>query len=98
MPPVDTTARLGGDEFTVLAVYTDRTAIAALAARIQHALAEPHRIHGDTVTVGGSIGTHLAAAGDNAPDALHLADQAMYTDTRARASNRAPLGDLTRYQ
>jgi GGDEF domain-containing protein len=46
-------------------------------------MAEPHRIHGNTVTIGGSIGTHLTRAGDHATDALQHADQAMYTNKRA---------------
>jgi len=90
--PADTIARLGGDEFTVIAPRTDTTGLAALAARIQHSLAEPHRIHGNTVTIGGSIGTHLARAGDHAADALQHADQAMYTNKRARQrTNGSPV-------
>ena len=82
--PADTIARLGGDEFTVLAPRTDATGLAGLADRIERSLAEPHRIHGDTVIIGGSIGTYLARAGEHAADALHHADQAMYSNKRAR--------------
>ena len=53
---------------------------------------QPHRIHGNTATIGGSIGTHLARAGDHAADALQHADQAMYTNKRARQrTNGSPV-------
>jgi diguanylate cyclase (GGDEF)-like protein len=82
--PADTIARLGGDEFAILVPRTDTAGLAALGSRVHHSLAEPHRLHGDTLIVGGSVGAHLARAGDHAADALHHADQAMYTNKRAR--------------
>ena len=76
--PGDTISRLGGDEFSVLAPRTHAAGLAALAERIERALAEPHRVHGRAVAVPGSVGTHLAVAGDDPTAVLHRADQAMY--------------------
>lgn len=64
--------------------------LAALAERISGALAEPHLIHGHSVRVPASVGTHLAAPGDPAADALRHADQAMYALKRARPPQVAP--------
>ncbi len=74
----DTVARLGGDEFAVCAPRVTPAALSALAGRISAVLAEPHHIHGAAVPVEGSVGVHLAAAGDSVADAIRLADQAMY--------------------
>jgi diguanylate cyclase (GGDEF)-like protein/PAS domain S-box-containing protein len=88
----DTIARLGGDEFTVLAPSTDTTGLAASPPGSNTRSPKPHRIHGNTVTIGGSIGTHLARAGEHAADALQHADQAMYTNKRARQrTNGSPI-------
>jgi hypothetical protein len=40
--------------------------------------------------VGGSIGVHLAAPGESVADALHPADQAMYSVKRARPGRSIP--------
>ncbi len=87
--PHDTVARLGGDEFAVTAPRVTADGLAALAARIADGLAEPQLIHGHPIRVTASVGTHLAAPGDPAGDALRHADQAMYTVKRARAARRA---------
>jgi diguanylate cyclase (GGDEF)-like protein len=81
--PQDTVARLGGDEFAVTAPRITADGLAALAARITGALAEPHLIHGQSIPVPASVGTHLAGPGDLADDALRHADQAMYVIKRA---------------
>jgi GGDEF domain-containing protein len=81
--PQDTVARLGGDEFAVTAPRITADGLAALAARITGALAEPHLIHGQSVQVPASVGTHLAGPGDVAGDALRRADRAMYIVKRA---------------
>jgi diguanylate cyclase (GGDEF)-like protein len=81
--PQDTVARLGGDEFAVTAPRITADGLAALAARITGALAEPHLIHGQSIQVRASVGTHLAGPGDLADDALRHADQAMYIVKRA---------------
>jgi diguanylate cyclase (GGDEF)-like protein len=80
----DTIGRLGGDEFAFVAPRMKTIGLAALAARIESSLAEPHRIHGHSVVVGCSIGTHLATVGDDSAAALQHADRAMYIVKRAR--------------
>jgi len=81
----ETVARLGGDEFAVLAPRIDAAALAQLRERISGVLASPHRIHGHLVSVGASVGAHLAAPGEDAAKALHRADVAMYAVKRAGA-------------
>jgi diguanylate cyclase (GGDEF)-like protein len=76
--PGDTIARLGGDEFAVLAPRIDGDGLTALSARIDAALTKPHHVHGNTVTVPGSIGSCLAGAGQDAKAVLEQADTAMY--------------------
>ncbi len=79
-----TIARLGGDEFAVIIPRVDRRELTAFAGRVEDALAPPHRIHGELVAVGGSVGVHLAMPGDHAAEALRLADQAMYAAKQGR--------------
>lgn len=76
--PQDTVARLGGDEFAVCAPRITSDGLSHLAQRVSAALAEPHQVHGKLLLVGGSVGPHLAAAGDSVAEATRLADQAMY--------------------
>lgn len=52
-------------------------------------MSQPHRIYGRLVIVGGSIGTHLAIAGDDAKAALHAADTAMYAAKQKRKLHEA---------
>jgi diguanylate cyclase (GGDEF)-like protein len=82
--PQDTVARLGGDEFAVIAPRIDADGLAALAARLTGALAEPHLVHGHRVGVPASVGAYLAGPGDLVEAALREADQAMYVVKRAR--------------
>jgi diguanylate cyclase (GGDEF)-like protein len=82
--PQDTVARLGGDEFAVTAPRISTGGLAAMAARISAAIAEPHLIHGQSVRVRASVGTYMAAAGDHVAEALRQADQAMYAVKRTR--------------
>ena len=86
MRPQDTAARLGGDEFAVCVPRIDHPGLVALANRVTNALHAPHRIHGELVSVGGSVGAHLALPGDSAAVALREADQAMYATKIARRS------------
>jgi diguanylate cyclase (GGDEF)-like protein len=78
-------ARLGGDEFLVHVPRVGRDALTALASRIDQTLAEPHRIHGHDALVPGSVGAHLATAGDTTEQAMECADQAMYAVKQARS-------------
>jgi len=76
--PGDCVARLGGDEFGICAQRITSAGLAELARRLDAVLAEPHLIHGTEVVVGGSVGLHVAAAGESVAEAIRLADQAMY--------------------
>jgi diguanylate cyclase (GGDEF)-like protein len=82
--PQDTVARLGGDEFAITVPRITADALAALAARIAGALGEPHLVHGHSIRITVTVGTHLASAGELAGDALRRADQAMYALKRVR--------------
>jgi diguanylate cyclase (GGDEF)-like protein len=84
----DTVARLGGDEFAVCAPRITRGRLARLADQIGVALGEPNHIHGQEVRVGASIGTYLAGPNDSLPEALRLADQAMYAIKRTRPERK----------
>jgi diguanylate cyclase (GGDEF)-like protein len=85
--PQDCVARLGGDEFAICAQRIDSEGLAQLVLRLEDVLAKPHQIHGKEVVVGGSIGLHIAAAGDSVSEAIRLADQAMYV---VKASHHDP--------
>ena len=76
--PQDTVARLGGDEFAVCAPRITTEGLASLASRITDALAQPLVIHGRSLQVGASVGSHLAVSGGTVQDAVRLADRAMY--------------------
>ena len=96
--PQDTVARFGGDEFAVLAPRISAEGLAGLASRITAAIAAPHLIHGDTVTVPASVGTYLAAPGESTVRALRRADEAMYDIKRNRPPDLEAVGavpDLT---
>lgn len=88
--PGTTVARLGGDEFAVLLPEVDEVCDAhALAARIEAAVAEPIALTaGHVVTVGASIGVHLARRPYIADDLLHAADSAMYAVKDSHRSAR----------
>ena len=74
----DTVARLGGDEFVVLTPRTTAPALTAMARKITCVLTPPLLIHGHSLQVTASIGTHLALLGSAASDILAAADTAMY--------------------
>ena len=90
--PQDTVARLGGDEFAIVAPRITQTGLASLATRITDALAQPHLIHGDTVTVPASVGTHLADPGE-APDASYAAPTTRCTRSNGAAPQSLPTED-----
>jgi diguanylate cyclase (GGDEF)-like protein len=83
----DTVARVGGDEFVVLQSGVSRIDEAsALAKRILQCVGEPHRVVGNHMTVGVSIGIALAPKDGTVVDQLlGNADLALY---RAKASGR----------
>jgi len=60
--PEDTVARLGGDEFAVLCGRaSDEYGAAALARRVQAAVARPITIEGDVIAVTATVGVALAS-------------------------------------
>ena len=77
----DVIARLGGDEFAIIQTeMADPTAAAALAAKLQMALALPYELAGNEITVvSASIGVCPYSAASTSPDAmLAQADLALY--------------------
>jgi len=63
-------ARLSSDEFAVILPDADAAAAAGSAHRIAAALAVPHTLDGELVTVGAHYGFALAPADGGAPDTL----------------------------
>lgn len=82
--PQDTVARLGGDEFAVLVTVTGPDDLDELTRTMQQTLFEPHRVHGQQMSVGASIGAVLAHPGDDPAHVVNLADQAMYAAKRGK--------------
>jgi len=75
----DSAARMGGDEFTVLLPEADVSTAMRVAEKIGVALRKPHRLSGQDITLGVSIG--IAIFPDDGADArtmLMHADTAMY--------------------
>lgn len=82
--PQDTVARYGGDEFAIIAPRITVEGLHDLEERILQSLDRPHQVHGQSVTVPASVGTHLAMPGEEANDALHAADLKMYQSKHSR--------------
>jgi len=80
--PDDAVARPGGDEFAVVAAGVSGHELFGLKRRVLSALLRPHRVHGDLVVVGASVGAHLAATDDDVASTLHAADLKMYAAKR----------------
>lgn len=89
--PDDAVARPGGDEFAVVAAGVSGHELAGLERRVHSALRRPHRVHGNLVIVGASVGAHLAATDDDVDSTLHAADLKMYA--AKRSSQRQDGGD-----
>jgi len=95
--PSDIVARLGGDEFAVL--VADCASVddaAAIARKIDVAIATPFRIDGERVGVGVSIGWALSSGTESDADGLLAeADAAMFVNKRTRARERLTSTILT---
>jgi diguanylate cyclase (GGDEF)-like protein len=84
----DTLARLGGDEFAVLLRgIPHRGLAAALAGRLQDALARPFTLNGVVAVLDASIGiAHCPEHGTDVHTLVQRADVAMYDAKRSRTS------------
>ncbi|WP_067504158.1 sensor domain-containing diguanylate cyclase [Actinoplanes sp. TFC3] len=85
----DVLARVGGDEFVVLMpgiVAPDDAE--SMSGRVRHALSRPFPVLGHEVTIGASVGIHLAAPADDPDAALRAADHAMYAVKRRGGEKR----------
>ncbi len=73
-------SRLGGDEFTVIVEDAEqRAAVAAVAERVQRALADPFPLAGNAYSLSASVGIVLFPDdSDDSDDLLRKADMAMY--------------------
>jgi len=87
--PEDAVARMGGDEFAVCAPRITPKGLRSLTQRIDAALAEPHGVHGHSLSIRGSVGSYLATAGDSVVEALRQADKDMYL---VKDRDHPPLG------
>jgi diguanylate cyclase (GGDEF)-like protein len=75
----DTVARLGGDEFGLVAPGLTREELEAVARRIEHTIAQPIAVEGQSFRVTGSVGIALSPDdGIDSQGLLRAADAAMY--------------------
>jgi diguanylate cyclase (GGDEF)-like protein len=89
--PGDRVARLGGDEFVVILGDAGREETgAAVAARIETAVAAPYQVGPDIVRIGASIGIARGNPGEGLAEVVARADAAMYEAKRLRAATRRP--------
>jgi diguanylate cyclase (GGDEF)-like protein/PAS domain S-box-containing protein len=96
--PEDLVARLGGDEFVVVCPDLGATGtLAAIAERIEAAVADPVKIGGVAIKVAASVGIVTSAGATSADALVAEADEAMYVVKRARrgqfATTRLRLGE-----
>ena len=85
----DVVARVGGDEFCVLLDHLDDPCdVEQLIGRVRAALARPVDVHGDAVSIGGSVGIAIADPGDPLDALVARADAAMYRDKEAGRRSR----------
>ena len=89
----DVLARVGGDEFVVLMPgVTEQVDAEAMSARFRAAIDEPFAVGGATLTIGASVGVHLAASTSDSDQALRAADHAMYAVKRSGGGRRPGAG------
>ena len=88
----DTAARFGGDEFVVICHdIADAAEVDMVAARIEHALAQPIQAGPASLIVGASVGVAIVdGTVTEVDELLACADEAMYAIKRSRPA-RAPL-------
>jgi diguanylate cyclase (GGDEF)-like protein/PAS domain S-box-containing protein len=80
----DTVARIGGDEFVIiLEAVREKRAAAAVAQKVERALAAPYLLQGHSLRITASIGISLYPEnGEDADTLLRAADSAMYIAKR----------------
>jgi diguanylate cyclase (GGDEF)-like protein/PAS domain S-box-containing protein len=81
----DIVARLGGDEFVVAHTAADAGEVELVVARIRKSLTAPYQVHGQTLSVGASIGWVVADPRHEDPATLLVrADREMYRRKHGR--------------
>ena len=75
----DLVSRFGGDEFVILFRETAPNEVHTINRRITDALSRPFPVSGDSVTIGASTGTALAAGDVDPEELIDRADHAMYS-------------------
>jgi diguanylate cyclase (GGDEF)-like protein len=86
----DVLARVGGDEFVLLMPGIDDEIDAEMMGeRFRASIEEPFDVGGTLISIGASVGLHLAPPASNADQALRAADDAMYAVKRAGGGRRA---------
>ncbi|AEV87902.1 diguanylate cyclase [Actinoplanes sp. SE50] len=97
----DVLARVGGDEFVVLMPgVLGPNDVAAMANRVRAVVEMPFRIAGRHITIGASVGVHLAGPAEDPDSALRAADHAMYEIKRSGGSRalREALASVGRHR
>jgi diguanylate cyclase (GGDEF)-like protein len=86
----DMVGRLGGDEFGVILAQADQAAANAKAARLAQ-LIETQNVEwrGHRVALSVAYGTYALKGKENAADALHAADRAMYARKRSPENGKS---------
>jgi diguanylate cyclase (GGDEF)-like protein/PAS domain S-box-containing protein len=88
----DVLARVGGDEFVVLMPgITQQSDADAMSSRVRTAIERPFLVFGNEVTIGASVGVHLATPSDDPDQALRAADHAMYAVKHLGGGRRAAI-------
>ena len=73
-----------GDEFVAVCLSSGVQTEAALARRVELALARPISHNGTVITVGASVGSAVGLAGEDPAALVSRADQAMYRRKQQR--------------
>ena len=84
----DRVARVGGDEFVVLLSPDPHLDAAAVAARIEAAVAAPYDVTGGVVRIGASVGMTDARPGEPTETLISRADAEMYEIKKAHHAGR----------
>ena len=88
----DVLSRVGGDEFVMLMPgVRDTTDAEAMSERVCRAVEMPFLVGDNEITIGASVGVHLAPSASDPDQALRSADHAMYAVKHAGRNGRAPV-------